>query len=155
MSDLHPVAFQNDSRELFFAPESVTSLVESLLPLISNIPPGEIVVALVDADTSARLHDAFFADPAPTDVMTFPGNVEDGHAGDIVICAPVLLEAALEWSVRPEEEFSRYIIHGLLHLAGYRDSDPEEQERMKSEEDRALAHLRQNGKLPRLGTESR
>lgn len=54
----------------------------------------------------------------PTDVLSFP--MEDGYLlGDIVISMDTAEEQAKEFEVSLEEEASRLLIHGLLHLLGY------------------------------------
>lgn len=69
-----------------------------------------------------------------TDVLSFEQGQEyrgpDGLtrylAGDIVISIDGLKRNAEEFSVSPDEELKRLIVHGILHLAGmdHEDNDP-------------------------------
>jgi probable rRNA maturation factor len=70
-----------------------------------------------------RVHAEFFADPDPTDVITF-------QHGEILLGAGVLAENAARFGHRPSEEAALCFIHGLLHLAGWDDRTPGEAEDM-------------------------
>jgi probable rRNA maturation factor len=51
--------------------------------------------------------------------------VPDGYdlVGDIVISLEMLRDTVSEFSIEPDEELKRLIIHGFLHLAGYNHND--------------------------------
>jgi len=78
----------------------------------------EIALVVVDDAEIARLHDAFLNDPTPTDVITF-------HHGEIVISQETAAREALARGISLEEELTRYAVHGVLHLIGYDDHEPE------------------------------
>jgi len=61
--------------------------------------------------------------------------------GTIYCCVPRILEQAKEWDQVPSKEFSRVIIHGLLHLMDYEDHTAELKEIMRKKEDQHLAEL--------------
>ena len=73
-------------------------------------------VALVDDETSDRVHRDFMNIEGPTDVITF-------HHGEIVIGAEVAERQAAEYGEPLAREILRYLVHGLLHLAGHEDAD--------------------------------
>ncbi len=75
-------------------------------------------VALVDDTTSDQVHRDFMDIEGPTDVITF-------HHGEIVICAEVAQRQATEYNEPLPREILRYFVHGLLHLAGHEDMDPD------------------------------
>lgn len=113
------------------------------------VPGGDLVVRFVGEAECRRLHEAFYGDPEWTDVMTFPGEAEDGHAGDLAICAGF---AAAEARARGEgfaEELSLYLVHGWLHLAGLRDGTEAERAEMRAAEAVLLDWLREEGALLR------
>jgi probable rRNA maturation factor len=88
-----------------------------------DIPEGSLGIAFVDVETCCRLHSDFFNDPTQTDVMTFPGDLKDNHAGDIAICPSVAAECRIEENTTFREELSLYLVHAWLHLAGLDDKD--------------------------------
>ena len=80
----------------------------------------------------ARVHREFLSIAGATDVITFP-------YGEILVCASIAAARAEEFQHSPTDEIALYIIHGLLHLAGYDDILPSEAERMAREQDRILS----------------
>lgn len=91
-------------------------------------------VALVDDETSARVHLDFMETDGPTDVITF-------HHGEIVIGAEVAKRQAEEYGEPLGREILRYFVHGLLHLAGHEDQEEEERKAMESAQEEIVAKL--------------
>ena len=83
----------------------------------------EVEVSFVDDDTIADVHQRFMAIPGATDVITF-------DHGEIHISVETAQQQALEFGNSFERELMLYIIHGLLHLAGYEDAAQPDRERM-------------------------
>ncbi len=79
----------------------------------------DIEITLVSDDEIARVHAEFLDDPTATDVITF-------HHGEILISADTAAAVAPEHGQSLDEELALYLIHGLLHLAGWEDEAPEE-----------------------------
>lgn len=88
-----------------------------------------------------HLHKKFFKDPSSTDCMTFP--VDTSHRSSLVGSVAICPKTALAFAGinRFWEELTLYLVHGLLHLAGYTDETPPSRVRM---------HRRQNVVLSRL-----
>lgn len=93
-----------------------------------------IEVALVDNETSARVHEQFMGIEGETDVITF-------HHGEIVIGVEVAFKQAAENGEPPLRELFRYIVHGLLHLAGHEDEEAADRERMEAAQEPLVARL--------------
>jgi len=91
-------------------------------------------VALVDDATSDQVHREFMNIEGATDVITF-------HHGEIVIGAEVAERQAAEYSEPLAREILRYFVHGLLHLAGHEDEEPEEREAMETAQESIVATL--------------
>lgn len=58
-----------------------------------------------------------------TDVLTFDFK---GNAGEIIICPHVARINAKAQQSSTEKELILYVIHGILHLAGYDDHKPKD-----------------------------
>jgi len=78
---------------------------------------------LIDDETIAHLHDEYMSDPSPTDVITF-------HHGEVFVSYDTAIKEANARGIHLSEEILRYHIHGLLHLAGYDDLNPEDYDQM-------------------------
>lgn len=121
---------------------SVLELVKALDEVEQfEVPAGSIDIAFVDVETCCRLHADFFGDPDPTDVMTFPGESQDDHAGDIAVCPSVALDASKDTGLPFNRELSLYVVHAFLHLAGLKDDNPENISRMREAESLMMEHI--------------
>jgi probable rRNA maturation factor len=79
-----------------------------------NVLPEEINVILVTDHRIAMIHRRFMRIGAPTDVITF-------QHGEIVISVETAYRQAHQFGQAFSEELCLYLLHGLLHLAGYDD----------------------------------
>ena len=77
-----------------------------------------------------------------TDIITFDlSENEGGLCGDIYISIDRARENAREYHVSLFNEVCRLMIHGVLHLAGYKDKTKDEQVLMKEKEEYYLSLL--------------
>ena len=83
----------------------------------------EIEITIVDDADIARVHGDFLDDPTPTDVITF-------HHGEILISADTALRQGREHDQSLDHETALYLVHGLLHLAGWDDHEETEAREM-------------------------
>lgn len=74
-----------------------------------------------------------------TDIITFDYSAEYRISGDLFISVDRVRENAKRYEVPLTDELHRVIIHGTLHLCGYKDKTPEEKELMRKKENDALA----------------
>lgn len=91
----------------------------------------EIEVSLVSDEEIARVHGDFLDDPTPTDVITF-------HHGEILISADTALRQGSEHGQSLEHETALYLVHGLMHLAGWDDHDEAEAAEMAQRQEAVL-----------------
>jgi probable rRNA maturation factor len=94
----------------------------------------EIEVTLLDDREMARVHGEFMDDPTPTDVITF-------DHGEILIGVETAVRQAAEFGEPLRRELLRYLVHGLLHLAGHRDGEESARETMHAEQERIVAGI--------------
>jgi probable rRNA maturation factor len=69
----------------------------------------------------------------PTDVLSFVDGERMGkitYLGDIIISIDKVKSQSEEYGVSFEEEFSRLLVHGILHLLGYDHETSEENEKV-------------------------
>lgn len=100
---------------------------------------GHIDVAIVGDETIARLHGQYLGDSRPTDVLTFDlGDSDETVEGQVVVSGETAAREAARRGVSFEAELMLYVVHGLLHLLGFRDDGPGAARRMHAEEDRLL-----------------
>lgn len=73
-----------------------------------------------------------------TDIITFDDCDGNTINGDIVISVERVQENAGKFAVNFEEELKRVIIHGVLHLCGYKDKTKKQAEEIRKKENWAL-----------------
>lgn len=100
-------------------------------------------VALVDDETSERVHMDFMDIEGPTDVITF-------HHGEIVIGTEVAKRQAEEYGEPLGREVLRYFVHGLLHLAGHEDVEDSDRKAMEEAQERIVEMLWNDGLKEKL-----
>lgn len=76
-----------------------------------------------------------------TDIVTFD-NSEDLKMieGDIFISIERVRENAIKFDTK-DTELKRVMVHGLLHLAGYKDKDKAQKELMRNKENEHLKNI--------------
>lgn len=90
----------------------------------------EVSVVFCDDAFIHNLNREYRGFDKPTDVLSFPQELEGGVLGDVVISVPYAGRQAEQRSQPLEAEIEWLYIHGLLHLVGYDDSTDEEAEEM-------------------------
>ncbi len=124
-----------------------------------GVAAAEVSVALVDGVEMRRLNREHLGHDYDTDVLSFlldadgPDGEPDGLRrgagktldGEIVISADVAAAAAADFRWGADDELLLYLVHGLLHLAGYDDLTDPEQATMR---DRERDHLSRWGLTP-------
>lgn len=101
-------------------------------------PMGELSVAFVSKSEISRIHGQFMDDSSPTDVITFPGDVETGLAGEICVCPEIAFDYGHQNGIPFPKELALYLIHGYLHLCGFDDRSEESRTEMRSAERTAM-----------------
>ena len=92
----------------------------------SNFDSARLSLAVVDDPTIHELNRRHLNHDWPTDVLSFVLEERDGHLeGEVILSADTAAAAATEVGWPAAAEQLLYVIHGMLHLVGYRDkTDP-------------------------------
>jgi probable rRNA maturation factor len=97
---------------------------------IARVPAISVLIA--SDRRMAALHKEFCGLPGPTDVLTF-------QHGEIVISAETAARQARIFRSNLTAEIQLYLLHGLLHLAGFDDVTAYQQKRMQRLQNKLLA----------------
>lgn len=78
-----------------------------------------------------------------TDIITFDYSDKSHHiiSGEVYISIEMVKSNAEKFKVTFEEELHRVMIHGVLHLCGYKDKKTAEKKVMKQKENKYLRLL--------------
>lgn len=103
---------------------------------------GVLSIAVVDDTAIQRLNKEFLQHDYPTDVLSFALEEDlDAFEGEVLVSAETARHNAAQFGWPPENELALYVIHGTLHLAGYRDKTPADQTTIREAETRYLRTL--------------
>jgi rRNA maturation RNase YbeY len=103
--------------------------------------PGDISYIFCDDDYMLERNISFLNHDTYTDIITFDECVGDMVAGSILISLDRVGENADKFGKTFDNEFLRVLVHGTLHLCGYKDKTDDEAKLMRQKEDEALALL--------------
>ncbi|MEE2801524.1 MAG: rRNA maturation RNase YbeY [Bacteroidota bacterium] len=73
-----------------------------------------------------------------TDIITFDYCEENRLSGEIYISTDRVADNAQVFNVNFEQELHRVLVHGILHLCGYKDKSPQEIDLMRSKEEEKM-----------------
>lgn len=104
-----------------------------------GLVPGDISYLFCDDAYLLEQNIAFLHHDTFTDIITFDKRVGEIVSGDIMISLERVAENARKFSVSFEEEFLRVMVHGTLHLCGYKDKTDEDAAEMRRMENESLA----------------
>jgi probable rRNA maturation factor len=98
----------------------------------AEIAFADAISVLIASDRRmAALHKEFCGLAGPTDVLTF-------QHGEIVISAETAARQARIFHTSLATEIQLYLLHGLLHLAGFDDVTTQQQKRMQRLQNKLL-----------------
>ena len=99
----------------------------------------EVDIAVVASRRIAALNRKYLQHAGATDVLSFdlssPGG---GLVAQIIVCAEVAVREARSRGIGSQRELMLYIVHGLLHVIGYDDTNPQAAARMYARQEELL-----------------
>jgi probable rRNA maturation factor len=108
----------------------------------SDFSSAMISLAVVDDATMQDLNRQFLNHDYPTDVLSFALQDDGTHLeGEVIISADTAAATASELGCTPAAEQLLYVIHGVLHLVGYRDKTPADAQEMRVAEAKFLGQF--------------
>lgn len=99
---------------------------------------GLINIVLTGNDKILKLNQKYLSHNYLTDIITFNYSEKKKINGDLYICLDTVRSNATRFKCTEYEELLRVVVHGILHLIGYNDSNAREKEEMKVKEDQYL-----------------
>jgi probable rRNA maturation factor len=145
------IAISNKQRARKLNVRLLEQIAEATLEEL-GIEKRELGIVIVDAKKMASLNQKFLGHEGPTDVITFDYS-EKGDAtlrGEIFVCVAEAERQAKEFGTTRHAELVRYVVHGILHLAGHDDLQAAARKKMKAAEGRLVRKLSRRFALSKL-----
>jgi len=100
---------------------------------------GELNYIFCSDDYLLEINKQYLDHDYYTDIITFDNSEEEGKLeGDIYVSIDRVKENADHIGVSFDIELRRVLVHGLLHLIGFNDSDENLKRQMRAKEDECL-----------------
>jgi probable rRNA maturation factor len=118
--------------------KKITAMVE-FLARSEAIELEEVDIAIVASRRMAALNRHYLQHAGATDVLSFDLSIPGGGlVAQIIVCADVAVREARSRRIGPQRELMLYIVHGVLHVIGYDDTDPQAAEKMYARQEELL-----------------
>ncbi len=99
----------------------------------------EQTIRIVNKLESQALNAQYRDKDVPTNILSFPAetpNLGYQYLGDLVICAPLVIQEAGEQGKAVNAHWAHLVVHGILHLQGFdheNDTDAQKMELLEVE----------------------
>lgn len=141
------ITVNNLQKRYLFSKSLITKIVSSLLKR-EKIFCDEVVIYFVTERKIKELHKKYFDDPSATDCITFPidRKREGGYffLGEIFISPKAAISYAKMHDGDPKLELILYLVHGVLHLLGYKDENKKDKSIMRKKEKSCMDFIKRN-----------
>ncbi len=159
------LSIQNRQRTQPINAAFLRQILQSVLANHLQVPAWELCLHLVGAREMATINQGFLQHEGSTDVITFDHSDQPPTApvapgirplhGEIYISVPDAVAQAREFHTTWNEEVVRYALHGVLHLLGHDDLQPNARRFMKRAENRLVAAVAKTHPLAQLRRQRR
>ena len=115
----------------------------------------EMGLVIASENRVQRLNQCYLGKDRPTDVLAFSASEETEadfppfvqppngvlHLGEVIISYPQAVNQSREQKHSIKKELTILIIHGMLHLLGYKHDEPKQERQMKAKETEIMSRL--------------
>lgn len=133
--DAYLIEVNNQQVSLSIDEDAITRAVRTIL-INEQIQRAQISVALVDDPTMHDLNRRYLDHDYPTDVLSFVLE-QQGQAyleGEIIVSTDTAIQCCAEYHWSATQELFLYVIHGMLHLVGFDDTEDSLRTEMRQRE---------------------
>ena len=104
-----------------------------------------LTIRIVDREEMRALNTRYRGKDSATNVLSFPAElpaeVDLPLLGDVVLCAPLVVDEAHDQGKPVDAHWAHLTVHGVLHLLGHDHQEASDAEAMEGEELRILETL--------------
>ncbi|MBU1124465.1 MAG: rRNA maturation RNase YbeY [Candidatus Omnitrophica bacterium] len=120
------ITVHNLQKKLKADARTIQRLVRLVLTKEKFKNPGAFSITLVNGAKMCSFNKRFMGKNHSTDVLAFnlSKKTESPFLGDVIVSTDACIHNARRFATTPQFELFLYIVHGMLHLLGYRDATP-------------------------------
>ena len=136
----HPIEFFSEDVDFELSnPEQVSHWIADIVEQ-HDFELSNLTYVFCSDDYLHQINVEYLDHDTLTDIITFNNADEEGIIeGDVFISIDRVRDNASDLGTVFEDELHRVIIHGVLHLLGYKDKTEEQEAQMRKEEDSCLS----------------
>jgi len=137
------VEIRNRQRTRRLDVDRLRVLTEGLLGRELGLSAASLGIHMIGAKAMASMNWRWLRHRGSTDILTFDHRADPVEAmhGELFISLDDAVAQSAQFQTTVDEELVRYVIHGVLHLLGHNDLEPEARRLMKREENRLVRRL--------------
>jgi len=136
------IRYQNIDKRVVFTPvfkKLITELIKD-----EGKELGKIVVIFTTNTNLLEINREYLNHHYYTDVITFSDSKRNKLSGDIYVSLEQVEHNSKKYKTILEDEVTRVIIHGVLHLIGYEDVTETQKKAMREKEDSYLYRFKKH-----------
>jgi len=129
-------------------PFNINIFKEKVEFIINNIKTDELItlnevnISFCSNDEIVKINKKYLSHDYSTDIITFAYTEKYYTDSDVIISLESVKQNAARYGISFRKELFRVIIHGILHICGYNDSNKNEKVLMRKKENYYLKYLK-------------
>ena len=137
------ITIRNLQTRIIIHPTRIKKAVRHALQCL-RISDAELSVVFVSPQRMKILNTKHLQHRYVTDILTFDyrASKSQGLQAEVIICPSVAASNAVVYRSTIQKEIDLYVVHGLLHLAGYDDHSAQDIKLIRNKEKEILDNLR-------------
>ena len=140
------IRFFNDNTKYSIQNKAVIRKFLDKVITDENKTPGDLIFILASDKTVRDINKKFLEHDYNTDVISFDYSSETAVNGEIYISIDTVKRNGTLYKTGFKEELLRVMVHGVLHLCGYRDVNKTERDIMFERQEQVLKQFEGGGK---------
>ena len=133
----------NECKDIDFHKDHIIQLINLSLKA-TKYNQVKINLIFCDNDKLNSFKRKYFDDDVLTDIVTFPIKNDNDLEAEIYISIEMAKSNAYEFNVSLNNELSRLIIHGVLHLIGFNDNTKDAKKIMFSKQEEIISNFQKD-----------
>ena len=136
----HPIEFHSEDVDFSLSnPEQVSDWIASIIEQ-HDYELANLTYVFCSDDYLHQINVEYLDHDTLTDIITFDNADEEGVVeSDIFVSIDRVKDNAQTLGIPFEDELHRVLIHGVLHLLGFKDKTDEQEALMRKQEDSCLS----------------